>query len=377
MNYLRHKAEDLVMDESFQQYCTGTNPAAVRFWEQWLQEHPDKQELVRVARALYLRLNGGLDADTFTQHHQQFAAALAENGIKPGMQLPTGIIRRANGWKWYAIAVAAMLSGLLIMMWFMQPEMPGQQTLVAKDKRPVYVSQPGERKSFQLPDGTKVVLNAGSTLWLEDSFYNGKRTLTLEGEAYFDVAQDASAPFILHTPEMKITVLGTAFNVKAYKDDETNETSLVKGRVRVDLRAGQQVYLKPEEKVTVSLKHHTTQEIQTISTRKEPKAKVYYSIDSLTHIPHDSATVELSWVDNRLIFADESLGEIARKLERWYGVKIQFDAEELRQYRFTAHFNKETLQRVLEVLRFSREFDFRFENAHTVVLSQQKMEEKE
>lgn len=373
MNYLRHKAEDLIMDESFQQYCTGTNPVAVRFWEQWQKEHPDKMELVRVAKVLYLRLNGGLDADVFTRHHQQFSEAMLSKGIRPGEQVHSArSIRPKNGWNLYALAVAAMLTLFLITLLWMQQEGQPQQVAEVVDNRPVYISKAGERKSFQLPDGSKVVLNAGSTLRLEDSFTTGKRSLTLEGEAFFDIAQDATAPFVIHTAEMNITVLGTAFNVKAYKDDETNETSLVRGLVRVDLKSNHHILLHPNEKVVVPLRKSIIDKIEPVSTKRAipQTATSYYSIASLTHIPQDSTTVELSWVDNRLIFADETFGEIARKLERWYNVKIRFEADDLRQYRFTGNFNKETLQRVLEVMQLSRNFNFRFEDEHTLVLNQ-------
>ncbi|WP_423736354.1 FecR domain-containing protein [Chitinophaga caseinilytica] len=370
MNYLRHKAEDLVMDESFQQYCTGTNPAAVRFWEQWLAAHPEKRELVQAAKVIYLRLNGGLDAETFAGHHRRFTDALLAEGIRPGMQAPQlRPVTRTNGWKWYTLAVAATLTGLVLTMVWMQAGKDAPAAGAGDGSTAIYASKPGERKAFQLPDGTKVVLNAASTLWLDDGFQKGKRTLTLDGEAFFDIAQDASSPFVIHTEDMDITVLGTAFNVKAYKDDETVETSLIRGRVRIDTRAGHQVYLQPKEKLVIA-RHKEIQDIQPLTPRQADtkKAGSHYLIDSLTHIPHDSAIVELSWVDNRLIFADDTFGDIARKLERWYGVQIRFESEELRGYRFTGHFNKETLQRVLEVLQLSRGFRFRFEDDHTVVL---------
>ncbi|WP_341837882.1 FecR domain-containing protein [Chitinophaga pollutisoli] len=366
MNYWRHKAEDLVMDESFQQYCMGTNPAAIRFWEQWQAAHPEKRDLVQTAKVMYLCLNGGLDADVFAAHHRKFTEALFARGIRPGMQERKIQAVKQNGWKWYALAVAATLTGLVLTMIWMRKDVPATES-----NMPVYASKAGERKSFQLPDGSKVVLNAASTLRLEPGFHNGKRELTLEGEAFFDIAQDVSAPFVIHTEDMDITVLGTAFNVKAYKDDQTVETALIRGRVRVDMPAGQQIYLQPKEKLVIARQTESS-DIQPLQPQRADmrKAPGGYAIDSLTHIPQDSAIVELSWVDNRLIFADESFGDIARKLERWYGVQIRFETETLRGYHFTGHFNKETLHRVLEVMQLSRPFGFRFENDHTVVLHQ-------
>ena len=369
MNYLRFKAEDLIMDESFQQYCSGTNPAAVRFWEQWKKDHPEKSELVSVARTLYLGLNGGLDNATFTKHHQKFSAALEARDIRPGEHVPPArVVHPKNGWNWYALAVAAVLVFFVATLWI-QADKPARQTPPSEDTRFAYVSKAGERKSFQLPDGSKVVLNAGSTLYLEDGFNTGKRSLTLEGEAFFDVAQNASSPFVIHTAAMDITVLGTAFNVKAYKNDETNETSLVSGLVKVSFKSNDhQLLLHPNEKVVVPLRQTIIRKVKPVKANKIPEPPVNYSIASLTHIPQDSTAVELSWVDNRLIFANENLGEIARKLERWYDVKIRFESEDMKQYRFTGNFNKETLLRVLEVMQLSRGFSFRFEDEHNLVL---------
>ncbi|QEH41314.1 FecR family protein [Chitinophaga sp. XS-30] len=371
MNYLRFKAEDLIMDESFQQYCSGTNPAATRFWEQWLKEHPEKSELVSIAKTLYLQLNGGLNEAVFQSHHRQFSEALEARGIRPGKQIPPArIVHPKNGWGWYALAVAAVLGIIMTTLWIQRDEQPGAEG-APEESRLAYTSKAGERKSFQLPDGTKVMLNAGSTLFLEDSFNTAKRSLTLEGEAFFDVAQHASMPFVIHTSAMDITVLGTAFNVKAYKNDETNETSLVRGLVKVSLRSGaHELLLHPNEKVVVPLQQTTKQQIKPAPDDRVSEPAKNYSIASLTHIPLDSTAVELSWIDNRLIFVNEPFGEIARRLERWYDVKIRFESENMKQYRFTGNFDKENLQRVLEVLQLSRDFSFRFENGHSLVLDQ-------
>src|SRR5690606_22571909 len=98
------------------------------------------------------------------------------------------------------------------------------------------VSKPGERKSIQLPDGTKVMLNAGSTIHIAADFNATSRQLTLVGEAFFDVVHNAEKPFIIHTGAMDIKVLGTVFNVRAYPGDKTSETSLLKGSVEVTLK---------------------------------------------------------------------------------------------------------------------------------------------
>src|SRR5690606_40088 len=82
-------------------------------------------------------------------------------------------------------------------------------------------SSVGERKSFQLPDGSKVMLNSASTIQVSKNFNETTRELTLSGEAFFDVASNPEKPFIIHTASMDVKVLGTIFNVKAYDEETT------------------------------------------------------------------------------------------------------------------------------------------------------------
>lgn len=368
MNYLRFKVEDFIMDESFQQYCTGTNPAAVRFWEQWLQEHPEKKELIAVAQELYQQLNGGLNAKIFAAHHQQFSDALLAKGIINEGRRPKRIITppRHNGWKWYSLAAASLLAICLTSVWWLRSE---KLTDIVPRRTTAYVSQPGEKKSFQLPDGSKVVLNAGSKLELEDSFNTVHRNIHLEGEAFFDVAQNASLPMVIYTAEMDVKVLGTAFNIRAYANETTNETALIRGLVEVSIKSeNKKLLLHPNEKVVLTRNISSIQPMnQTTTARTTPKI-TGFTVAPLTHLPEDSAAVEVSWIDNRLIFSDEPLEEIAKKLERWYNVKIQFGSDNIRRYRFTGNFNKENIRHVLDAMKLSRDFGYSQANDSTIIL---------
>ena len=110
------------------------------------------------------------------------------------------------------------------------------------------------RAQFTLPDGTTVSLNAGSRLKYDERFGINDRIVELEGEGYFKVAKDSKRLFTVKTSYLNVNALGTAFNIKAYSDDNTIETTLVEGSVRIEEIADngrkEVMVLKPNQKLT-------------------------------------------------------------------------------------------------------------------------------
>jgi transmembrane sensor len=214
------------------------------------------------------------------------------------------------------------------------------------------VSSPfGSKTKLVLPDSTIVWLNAGSKLTYNEHFGSTNRSTTLTGEAFFDVKK-STVPFTIRANNIQIKVLGTAFNVKAYPDEKTTETSLIRGRVEVtlDKRPGEPIVLKPNEKLIVSKEEPQTRtEVQ----KREPKV----IIDELTRI-HDTTIVETSWVHNELIFQDETFSDVAHKMERWYGVAIEFKDDKVADEHLSGTFTTETIQDALTALQYSTRFHY-------------------
>lgn len=225
------------------------------------------------------------------------------------------------------------------------------------------VSSPfGSKTKLVLSDSSIVWLNAGSKLTYNEQFGITNRNITLVGEAFFDVKK-STIPFIIRTNAIQIKVLGTAFNVKAYPDEKTTETSLIRGRVEVtlDKRPGEPIILKPNEKLIVANeKMETKHAVQ----KKDPKI----IIGELTHI-NDTTIVETSWVRNELIFQDEAFKEIAHKMERWYGVIIEFKYEKIANERMSGTFTTETIQDALNALQYSTSFHY-FIKGNMVTITQ-------
>lgn len=159
----------------------------------------------------------------------------------------------------------------------------------------------GARTCMYLPDGTQVWLNACSRLTYSQGFGINDRNLKLEGEGYFEVSRNEQLPFIIHTQEVDVTVLGTQFNFKNYADDSEASVSLLSGKVKLSnhLRQEETLYLQPNEKVTLN---KLTGEMKTTRTQVQ-NSKI--------------------WTHDELFFDEELLEDIAKKLMRNYDVKIE------------------------------------------------------
>ncbi|HRP57808.1 FecR family protein, partial [Agriterribacter sp.] len=344
MNYTAFEAEDFMLDESFQNYCLGVHEEDVIFWEEWIKKNQHKSATVKQAKDLYLSFTGNHSAETFAADRKAFHLLAEEHfsnettegavTIQPGFVEPP-----AAGRRWlYATAVAATVAGILF--WATRNydnsfENHRQEAQLKYNS--TEVSKAGERKSIQLPDGTKVMLNAGSTIHIAEGFNTGSRELTLVGEAFFDVVHNAESPFIIHTSAMDIKVLGTTFNVRAYPGDKTSETSLLKGSVEVTLRDNKKkkIYLRPNEKIILPNITAVPAAEKNKLTDKDA-ATGNFKITGLTYNKTDSTLTEVSWTENRLAFNDNSFETIAAELERWYNITISFTDEKVKQYRFTA-----------------------------------------
>jgi ferric-dicitrate binding protein FerR (iron transport regulator) len=220
----------------------------------------------------------------------------------------------------------------------------------------------GSKTNIVLPDGTKVSLNAGSKLTYDKTFNESVRNVKLIGEAYFDVVHNAEKPFVIHTTAMDIKVLGTEFNVKSYPDEKTTETSLIRGSIEVTVRnkRAAKFILKPNDKLVVSNNLDEIPEPVTKPGKTPHPADKLITLEQIKYFSLDSTIVETSWVQNRLIFEDESFDQVATRMSRWYGVEFTFEDDAIRNERFTGNFRNETVDDALKALQLGSRSDFGF-----------------
>ena len=243
---------------------------------------------------------------------------------------------------------------------------------IAPNKASEITTKNGSKTYLVLADGTKVWLNAGSKLSYDADKYGDKfREVSLIGEAFFDVTKNPEKPFIIHTSNMDIKVLGTAFNVRCYPNEKKTETSLVRGRIEVTLknRPSEKIYLKPNEKLTLINDNIVAPAIANNKKVKNlieiPDALV--TIGHLTHLNLDSTIVETSWVENKLEFRSEAFEDVASKMEKWYAVKIYIMDENLKKEHLTGSFETETVEQALSALQYTTKFKFTInKNAITI-----------
>jgi len=198
----------------------------------------------------------------------------------------------------------------------------------------------GKQFVLILADGTKAHLNSGTTLKYPVQFKKGRtRDVFLEGEGYFEVAKDKTHPFIVNANTLRIRVLGTRFNVSAYTDDEHISTVLVEGSVGFFEKdqmfdAVNDQRLNPGQKADWQKKNGSIQ-IEEIDT-----------------------ALYTGWMDGKIIFNHTPFKEIRKKLERNYNVTISNKYHELDEVRFTASFDTETIEQVLQA--FSKNYPMRY-----------------
>ncbi len=186
----------------------------------------------------------------------------------------------------------------------------------------------GDRSNITLPDGSVVRLNSGSSLRYASTFTR-KRTVKLEGEAFFEVTHDKSSPFIVETSNLDIEVLGTKFNVSSYKDDSFISTYLQSGKIKVTLDNKDEVILKP----TDLLEFDKTEKLYSKST-----------VDDMRYT---------DWTHGILTVDGETIEMLSKKLTRRYGIEIIFGDEEAKKHTYTGSIKDEDLNTVLEALRYS------------------------
>lgn len=168
----------------------------------------------------------------------------------------------------------------------------------------------GKQYSVVLPDGSKVWLNAASSLKYPTAFSGKERQVELTGEGYFEVAQNKTMPFKVKTPGQTVEVLGTHFNIKAYADEQSTWTTLLQGAVIVENNQHDAVLLKPGQ--------------QMVSGQKGE----WRAVEKI-----DTAAV-LDWKNGEFIFSGESLESIMRKVSRWYDVGVEYKDNALKKELF-------------------------------------------
>ena len=245
--------------------------------------------------------------------------------------------------KWWAIiqrVAAIMLIPLLVYSGYIT----FRNTSLKKQKEEHIVmqtilSRQGMVTQFELADGTKVWLNSGSELQFPTLFAGDLREVKLTGEAFFKVMKNEKQPFRVKAKDLNIEVLGTSFNVVSYDDEKQAEVVLVEGKIKLSSERNQ-------VKKSFGIMH--------------PGQKIVYN-SGIQSVESTDVAVDkyISWRDGNLIFLDDKMEEVVKRLSRWFNVEIIFNDPEIKSYTYKATFRNETLPQVLNLLKISAPLDYK------------------
>lgn len=211
------------------------------------------------------------------------------------------------------------------------------------------VSNPaGQSSKVSLADESTIWLSAASTLRYPKKFADSLRTVTLKGEAFFDVAPDPNKPFIVNSGELRTRVLGTSFNIRGFDNEQEIQITVATGRVAV------------EQKTTSKDRNNSADSIALLA----PDQQLVFNKETKTGATKKAVQTAqyTSWKEGKLIFDNHTFEEIAQRLEHWYGVQIHFADSSLKQIRFKITFDNNSLEHALKMLRVIEKFEFKMEN---------------
>lgn len=200
----------------------------------------------------------------------------------------------------------------------------------------------GGQWQVELPDGTKIWLNAASILKYPVAFRGTERPVELTGEAYFEVAKDAARPFIVRSKGQAVKVLGTSFNVNAYADEPQITTTLLDGSVSISA-GGRQQLLKPGERSAIR--------------------------DSLINVDSIDTELAIAWKKGYFLFESEDIMSIMRKVSRWYNVDIEYAEGKVPIHHFWGSVSRfQQVSQVLKKLELTNQVHFRIEGRKIIVM---------
>lgn len=335
------------------------SPEEIKELDALFKEHPEDAYFLSILTDYWTSPVSSIaneDADP-EAHFRHILNAAASETEEPEQE-PEPVYKSRPHYIRNILAIAAAFAGVIVFSWLYLKHFRSQSG-APELSRIETIAKPGAKSRLILPDGSVVWLNSGSKISYPANFTDSVREVELEGEAYFDVAKNPERPFVVHTRDINIKVLGTVFNVKCYPEDNNTEATLIRGLIQVS-KTGEsdqgRLLLHPHEKVVVS------RAVEGVSTNTEAPVPDKMIVKHIKESIRDTSMAEIAWVYNKLVFDGEDFEEISAEIERWYNVKIVINDSTVAGYRFHAKFENESITEVLSALRLSLPFTFKINN---------------
>ncbi|MGO4294871.1 FecR family protein [Chitinophaga sp. RAB17] len=321
--------------------------------DELLLQHPGDWLKAGQMEQLSFRKVSAFDEEDADRLVDRVSSFIEEESRAQASARPVAERRRFMARKWLvSLLVVVGCAGGLLTYYYKQSPFAGYK---------IVTTDAGMKTRIRMADGSTILLNAGSTLRYPEKMDKAFREVYLTGEAYFDIKHAASRPFIIHAEKMDVRVLGTSFNIRSYKEEDFEETAVISGAVEVVVKEGQQVFrIAPNEKVLLrkasAEKDTKGNAVNTATTQgnivieRQPLSPIS-STDS-------SRVLETAWINNQLIFQNETLSAIVQRLERWYGVKIIIRDPQLAALRFSGRADNVPIEKLLNILQEIQPFKY-------------------
>jgi transmembrane sensor len=239
---------------------------------------------------------------------------------------------------WQKVAAILFLPLLIGSIWYFIGEKnnPGEPTEHFHE----LVAAFGSVTSIDLPDGSKVWLNAGSRLKYPDEFRSSSRKVYLSGEAYFEVHSDTVSPFLVQTPYFTVKATGTRFNVRSLPQQDHPSVTLLEGKVQV-------------QKLNQGARKNPS------SSLKPNQLLVMDTLSGALQISDEDPYKHVAWKEGKLVFRNDPLNEVICRINQQYNVAIEIEGESLKEFRYRATFSNESLDEILRLLKLSSPIEYR------------------
>lgn len=289
----------------------------------WMDESPANQRLFKESQRVWENRHPYFSYSEITSDREKIKDQIIRQLSRPAKRV------RSNFWL-MRVAAILIMPIMLVLGWFLGSTKNSSETHLCEVTAPK-----GQISKCILPDGTLVWLNAGSTLKYNPALNGKVREVSLDGEAYFHVSKDENKPFIVLTDRVKIKVLGTIFNLKAYSTEKMVEATLEEGSIEFSVGgiATDPIKVKPGEQVVFDI----------------PGRKIIIGkVETYLHT---------AWKDGKYVFKNADLGTIIQELEKLYDVRIHLKNDSLRKLLFRGMFEYdqnifsalETLERTTKI----------------------------
>lgn len=332
INYMPSKLSELLIDESFVRFLNGNETKEEHAqWTAWLKQDKEHEKLMKISKELMLKGSQSLPMPNSAAELERLMWRIDSQNRYESYR---DARKSSRTMVWSAIAVAASI--LLVIGFFAQQTLlqnnSEEESRVATVTYRTLNTETGQKTSVQYSDGSQIVLNANSQLYLPAKMINSDTMqVWLKGEAFFNIANDPSSKrtFIVHTPDGDVSVLGTIFSVNTIKS--RSQVVLSEGKVRVDVidslnQTDLEYTMKPGELIQFS-QHSDKFEV------REVNAQVY-----------------TSWASDTLVLDNTPLSELVERIEFTYNVTVEITDNQLLQQRLTGRLENLNIDFLLEGL---------------------------